>query len=83
MYHFICCTFSKDQSVTFNFNYDYFINANCLLVFAGIGLYRLLVYICGPLALIKALISIVHLIAASYNCKQLDIEDRRAAKKQN
>ncbi|KAI2803917.1 hypothetical protein RDWZM_001783 [Blomia tropicalis] len=49
------------------------------LVLGSVGLFRLLTYICGPLAVAKATISLIQLIAACINVKELDLAERRSA----
>ncbi|KAH9415665.1 hypothetical protein DERP_000155 [Dermatophagoides pteronyssinus] len=43
----------------------------------GLGLFRLATYVSMPIAILKAFISILQLIAACYNCQQLDLDERR------
>jgi len=49
------------------------------IVFGSVGLFRVLVWLSAPLAIIKALITVIHLWAACINIKELDMAERRAA----
>ncbi|XP_077298509.1 phosphatidylinositol synthase [Arctopsyche grandis] len=44
----------------------------------GIGLFRLIAYICTPVAIVKSLISVVHGFVASVNLGIIDVNERAA-----
>lgn len=45
----------------------------------SMGLFRLVFYISTPIALVKAMISGIHLIVASRNMAIIDVSEREAA----
>lgn len=47
-----------------------------LLVVVGVGLFKILTVISAPIALVKSLISVIHLIAASVNIASIDAADK-------
>lgn len=50
---------------------------------AGIGLYRLIVYLSAPIALVKAAISVLHGYVACINLSIIDVKEREARLKVN
>ena len=46
----------------------------------GVGLFKILTVISAPIALVKSLISVVHLVAASVNIAALDAAERNKDK---
>ena len=47
----------------------------------SIGIFRLILYISTPIAIVKAMISVLHLVVASRNMGTIDVSDREAAAK--
>ncbi|XP_074600659.1 CDP-diacylglycerol--inositol 3-phosphatidyltransferase-like [Brevipalpus obovatus] len=50
------------------------------VTFAGQGLFRLLVKVCGPLALLKHIITLIQVVAACMNIAALDVSERDVAR---
>ena len=49
----------------------------------GIGLWKLILYVSAPLALVKMFISMVHLYVAMHNIASLDYAEREQAKQES
>ncbi|KAH0626398.1 hypothetical protein JD844_001359 [Phrynosoma platyrhinos] len=52
----------------------------CAVLPAHVGLYRLVLWACAPIAIIKSLISLIHLVSASCNMAALDAAERAKRK---
>jgi len=50
---------------------------------AGVGLYRLVVYLTAPIALVKAAISVLHGYVSCINLSIIDIKERQEQLKVN
>lgn len=62
--------------------WDIFLNLFIVFLFivVGVGLIKILTVISAPIALVKTLISVVHLVAASVNIASLDAAERNKDK---
>lgn len=49
-----------------------------LVLVAGLPLYKIVVYLSAPVAIVKAGISLLHLVVASKNLSIIDINERKA-----
>lgn len=57
-----------------------FIPSLCLPVVGSVGLFRMGLWITAPIALLKSVISVIHLITAARNMAALDAADRAKKK---
>lgn len=48
-------------------------------VIGSVGFWRLCVYLSGPVSAAKTVISVIQMVAACMNCKEIDMAERRAA----
>ena len=52
------------------------------IVVLGIGLWKLILYVSAPLAIVKMFISMVHLYVAMHNVASFDYADREQAQRE-
>lgn len=57
-----------------------FILSLCLPVVGSVGLFRMGLWITAPIALLKSIISVIHLVTAARNMAALDAADRAKKK---
>lgn len=57
-----------------------FLRSLCLPVVGSVGLFRMGLWITAPIALLKSIISVIHLITAARNMAALDAADRAKKK---